>query len=140
MSRHIHKAFPAAGTSLPDAMSFVKTFAGNNGFTKERINEIELALEEALVNINNYAYPGGNGSIAIDCFSDGNGRMTLEISDSGIPFDMTAAKEPDITSTARDRKVGGLGILFIKKLINTVRYSRIHDRNVLRLEVYKEKP
>ncbi|OPY90636.1 MAG: Serine/threonine-protein kinase BtrW [Syntrophus sp. PtaU1.Bin208] len=130
---------PGILDSLYDLMAFVTSHAREQGFSVERIRDIELAVEEVLVNIIKYAY--GNcdqkGSIEITCQpADGRG-FVLEIADSGIPFDITSVPDPDVNADINDRQIGGLGIYFVKQLMDEVRYRREEDRNKLTLVVHK---
>ena len=106
------------------------------GFEEEKISKIELAAEEALVNIFHYAYPERPGDVEMICQVD-RGRFIIEIIDSGIPFDVTAMPDPDVTADIQEREPGGLGIFFIKKVMDEVRYCRENDRNILTLIIQK---
>ena len=96
---------------------------GNKDLIRKKISKIELALEEALVNICKYSYPGEPGNAEVSCKQD-NSRFIIKIVDSGIPFDMTSLPSPDITSSVEQRKIGGLGIFLIKKTVDEVEYRR----------------
>src|SRR5512136_2785190 len=87
------------------------------GFEQGKISKIELAAEEALVNVFHYAYPGAPGDVEMICKEE-RGRFTIEIIDSGIPFDVTAMPEPRVEGDVHERKPGGLGIFFIKKVMD----------------------
>jgi len=94
---------------------------------------INLVLEEALSNIIFYAYNDeGQHDIRIT-LSLTNKLLTIRISDNGLPFDPTSQKQPDITLPAEERPIGGLGILLILKIMDTVHYSRKKNLNVLTL-------
>jgi len=114
----------------------VSDCAKARGFEQEEIRKIELAAEEALVNIFRYAYPERPGDVEVSCKLD-EGRFTLEIIDSGIPFDLTAIPDPDVTAGIQERETGGLGIFFIKKMMDEVRYRRENDQNILTLIIKK---
>ena len=97
---------------------------------------MNLALEEALVNVINYAYPEGtSGLITLDITTsaDADGRhITLTLSDSGAPFDPTARPEADVSDNIDTRREGGLGIFFYTNLMDSVSYRRSDDgRNIL---------
>ncbi len=130
---------PGILDSLYDLMAFVSSHAREQGFSVERIRDIELAVEEVLVNIIKYAY--GNcdhqGSIEITCKAAEGRSLVLEIADSGIPFDITAVPDPDVNADINDRQIGGLGIYFVKQLMDEVRYRREDGRNKLTLVVHK---
>ena len=106
------------------------------GFEEEKISKIELAAEEALVNIFHYAYTDKSGDVEMICQVD-RGRFIIEIIDSGIPFDVTAMPDPDVTAGIQEREPGGLGIFFMKKMMDEVRYRRVNDRNILTLIIQK---
>lgn len=113
-------------------MEAVSECAKEQGFDQKKIGKIELALEEALVNICNYSYPEEPGNAEVSCKQD-NRRFIIEIVDSGIPFDMTSLPAPDVTSSIEKRKIGGLGIFLIKKMVDGVKYRRKGSLNILNL-------
>ena len=107
------------------------------GFEQEKISKIELAAEEALVNIFRYAYPEATGDVEIVCDLDGD-RFTVEIIDRGIPFDVTAMPDPGLDGGDPQREPGGLGILLMRKLMDEVHYRREKGRNILTLIIHKD--
>ena len=114
----------------------VSNCAKAQGFEQEKISKIELAAEEALVNIIRYAYPEGPGDVEMICKMDG-GRFVIEIIDWGIPFDVTAMPDPDVAAGIPERETGGLGIFFMKKAMDEVWYRRENDRNILTLIIQR---
>lgn len=123
---------PAKLENLEPIMASVSGFLKLRGLSGDRIQEIELATEEALVNIFNYAYPGREpGEVEVRCHVEGEDRLMVEFSDSGIPFDVTAPAAPDLDAPLPERKVGGLGIFLIRKMVDEVLYRREEGHNVL---------
>lgn len=122
---------PARMDSLHTFLTRADACAEKLGFSPGRISDLELALEELLVNIINYAYTAEEGPIEMTCRADPHGRLVVEIADSGVPFDMLAYSDPDTSLEIEDRRIGGLGIFFVKKLMDDVRYRRENDRNIL---------
>lgn len=119
-------------------MHFVIRSSRDAGFTEKRVQEIELAVEEALVNIINYAYPEReDGDVEVTCGLDGEGRYIVEIRDSGVPFDVAAQSDPDLGSNIAERKIGGLGIFLIRKMADEMQYKREGEENVLTLVILK---
>ena len=95
--------------------------------------QLNLAIEEAVVNVMNYAYPAGTeGTVCIDA-QVSNGVLQFVISDSGAPFDPTARAEVDTTLSAEERGIGGLGIHIVRQIMDSIDYKRIDGRNVLTL-------
>jgi len=123
---------PAKLENLQKMMRSVCDSAQIQGFARKKIGEIELAAEEAWVNICNYAYPEQSGDVEVIGKADDN-NFIIEIIDSGIPFDITALSDPNITDDVDERKIGGLGVFLMKKMADEVRYRRENDRNVVEL-------
>lgn len=93
--------------------------------------QLNLALEEAVVNVIDYAYPEGEkGEVDVDVKVAGD-SLVFVVSDSGIPFDPTAKPEVDTTLSAEERRIGGLGIHLVRNIMDDVQYERVGDRNVL---------
>lgn len=133
----LHMKLPAKLENLGRWMNGVSECAREQGIDEKEIGRIELALEEALVNICKYSYPGEPGDAEVNCKQD-NGRFIIEIVDSGIPFDMTSLPAPDVTSSIEERKTGGLGIFLIKKMVNDVSYRREGNFNILKLTMKRD--
>ncbi len=118
---------------VPLLARFIDTISEENAMDMEMSKNINLAVEEAVVNVMNYAYPEGTvGEVKIDA-SVTDGLLTLLISDSGTPFDPTVKKDPDINLPAEKRAIGGLGILLVRQFMDTVAYQRTDGMNILTL-------
>ena len=122
---------PAKIENLDNFRQMIAGIAAENGFSDERIQEIVMAAEEALINIFNYAYPETAGSVTVDCRFEDPDRFFIEISDQGAPFDLLSVPEPDLSASVSARQVGGLGVFFIRKLMDEVQYRREGACNVL---------
>jgi anti-sigma regulatory factor (Ser/Thr protein kinase) len=95
--------------------------------------QLRLAVEEAVVNVIDYAYPTGNeGDITIKMTSDGH-ILRFQIVDTGIPFDPTKKEKTDTTLPVEERQIGGLGILLVSELMDTINYEREDGKNILTL-------
>ena len=112
---------------------FVVTVADKVGMEASVAHNVRLALEEVVVNVMEYAYPGQEGEIRVDALFD-NRQLTLVVTDSGSPFDPTAAEDADTTLTAEERPIGGLGIFLTRQLMDTVDYERKDGKNVLTMK------
>ena len=130
---------PAHLEYLPKFIDFVTTCSREQGFEKKRIREIELATEEALVNIFDYAYKEDNGDVEIICKLDDSKRFILEVVDTGIPFNVLSVSSPDITADISERQLGGLGVFLIKEFIDAVQYRHEGNKNILSLIIDKRK-
>ena len=98
---------------------------------------INLALEEAVSNVMLYAYPDQtDGKVFVEYVrsqNDDGEEMVFTISDNGIAFDPTQRPEVDITLSAEDRAIGGLGIHLVRQLMDTIYYERKENKNILTL-------
>jgi serine/threonine-protein kinase RsbW len=132
---------PAKLDSLYESMNFVSSCARELGFSNERISEIELALEEVLVNIFNYAYrdSGLDGNVEITCKLADTQSFVIEIADTGVPFNILSVREPDVSAEIDKRPIGGLGVYFVKRLMDDIKYKREAGKNILTLMVRKTK-
>ena len=118
---------------VPRLNTFIDEVCEANGFDMSATMQINLAIEEAVVNVMNYAYPAGTvGNITIEVKSNGS-EVSFIISDTGTPFDPTAKPEVDITLSAEDRSIGGLGIHLIRQIMDHINYERDNGHNVLTL-------
>jgi len=133
------KKIPARLEYLQKILDLVASCARDQGFDQKKILEIELAAEEALVNIFNYAYKGREGDVEIICKLDNNEKFIIEITDSGEPFNVLSVADPDIHADISERQPGGLGVFLMKKLMDDVQYRYEGNKNILRLIISKEK-
>jgi len=126
---------PAKLDHLHALIDMVSNCAKEQGLGEKRINEIEIAAEEALVNIFHYAYQGQEGDVEISCRVERGRTFIIEIIDSGMPFDPFSVSEPDTTLDVAERQIGGIGVFLIKKLMDEVTYQRDNNKNILKLAV-----
>ena len=95
--------------------------------------KLRLAVEEAVVNVIDYAYPAGQeGDIEVRMMFDGETLKTVII-DSGVAFDPTAKEKADTSLSIEDRQIGGLGILLVRELMDSINYERAEGQNFLTL-------
>lgn len=98
---------------------------------------INLALEEIVSNVMLYAYPGrkdGKVFVEFNEKEDNHSKQLIfTVSDSGVPFDPTKQAEADVSLSAEEREIGGLGIHLVRQLMDEIRYERADDKNILTL-------
>ena len=113
--------------------AFVKHVAESLNIDKSLTGKLRLAVEEAVVNAMEYAYPAGKtGEISVRVTSDRR-RLKFIITDTGIPFNPTEVSLADTSLSAEERPIGGLGILLVRELMDSINYERIDGKNVLTL-------
>lgn len=113
---------------------FIEEIGEEFSLTPDVTFNLNLVLEEAVVNIINYAYPKEHQDLIYLSARLHEGSIVLILTDTGKEFDPTMAPEADITLSAEDREIGGLGIFLIRQIMNEVKYERIEGKNVLTLE------
>lgn len=118
---------------VPILAGFVEEVCEEAGIDMATMMQLNLAIEEAVVNVMDYAYPAGTeGYVLVDAKVD-NGQLHIIITDKGTPFDPTAKADVDTTLSAEERNIGGLGIHLIRTIMDDVIYERVDDRNILTL-------
>jgi serine/threonine-protein kinase RsbW len=111
-------------------------------FSKSDAYKIELASEEALVNVIHYAYRGlEEGQLEVRCkeLASPKKGLSIEIHDWGKPFNPIDAEEVSLVLPGQDleqRQVGGLGIFYMTQVMDEVHYQRVRGKNILRLIKY----
>lgn len=124
--------FPGKFKSLAEIGEFVTRFGEAAGLDAREIYAVQLAVDEACSNIIQHAYGGeGEGDIECTCSIDEEG-LTVVLRDEGCPFDPDEAPEPDLDADIDERKIGGLGLYFIRQLMDQVGFDFTPDEgNVL---------
>jgi len=119
--------------TIPELNAFVDEICEAAGLDMSMTMSLNLALEEAVVNVMDYAYPEGmKGDVTIEAMANDE-KLKFIISDSGKPFDPTAKGKVDTTLPAEDRPIGGLGIHLVREIMDSVNYEYIGGKNVLTL-------
>lgn len=94
--------------------------------------KLRLSIEEAVENVVRYAYDGGIGWLEAGTSLDEDSLvLTIELRDAGIPFNPLEKEDPDVTLSADERKIGGLGIFLCKKMMDSIEYRYEDGNNVL---------
>lgn len=102
------------------------------------VMQLNLAIEEAVVNVMEYAFPDGDKhefTLTAEVEDPkGDAVVKFVLTDDGIPFDPTKEEDPDVTLSAEERQIGGLGIFLVKNIMQSVEYSRVDGQNVLTMK------
>jgi anti-sigma regulatory factor (Ser/Thr protein kinase) len=118
---------------MSEVGAMIESFVQAQGGSREMVHDLAVVLDEVLGNIIAYGYgPSESGDILVRAAAR-DGQIVVEIEDSGRPFDPLTAPAPDLAAPLRERRVGGLGIHFVKKLMDDVVYARVAGTNRLRL-------
>jgi anti-sigma regulatory factor (Ser/Thr protein kinase) len=91
-----------------------------------------VAIEEVFVNVAHYAYPDSTGDMTLHIgFDESSRTVTFRMTDRGVPFDPLKKPDPDITLSAEEREIGGLGIFIAKKTMDSLSYAYENGENIL---------
>lgn len=128
----VERIFDAKVENLQDVLAFVdEQLEGRNCSIKIQM-QIDIAIEELFVNVAQYAYSEGSGRVKISLkWLEDPLRLSITFTDRGIPYDPLAKPDPDITLSARERQIGGLGIYMVKKSMDDMIYERRDGQNIL---------
>ncbi len=114
--------------TIPQLTTFIDEVCEALEFNAGQTMEMNLAVEEAVVNVMNYAYPEGTvGTVQIDAEANEE-RLKFTITDYGAPFDPTTYAKADTTLSAEDRPIGGLGIFMIRQYMDSINYERVKGK------------
>jgi anti-sigma regulatory factor (Ser/Thr protein kinase) len=119
--------------TITQLSELVETVCEEKGLDMALTMNLNLALEEAVVNVMSYAYPDSQGDVKVDIIIDDQKVVSI-LTDSGIPFDPTQKGDVDTTLPAEERPIGGLGIHLVKQIMDKVSYQYVGNQNILTLE------
>lgn len=123
---------PACIENLEPLQEFITACARRHSLPEDRILKLQLGSEEALMNIFSYAYPeNAPGNVTVCCALSDDHNLLISFEDKGPAFDVLSVEDPDTGLSLEERTVGGLGIFFIKKMIDEVWYTRKENKNTL---------
>ena len=127
-----YQTFPAKVEALSDVLGFVDRVLESYECPMKIQTAICVAIEEVFVNVAHYAYGDGEGDMVLGIGFDEKSRdIIFRMSDKGTPFDPLKKPDPDITLSAEEREIGGLGIFITKKTMDTVTYAYENGENIL---------
>ena len=134
-ARGINKIFPAKVEALSDVLGFIEEKLEEYQCLVKAKMAICVALEEVFVNVARYAYGEAEGNVALRIDFDEKSRViTLCMKDKGVAFNPLEKEDPDVTLSAEEREVGGLGIYITKKTMDAVTYAYENGENILTMK------
>ena len=126
---------PAEAAALETVNAFIQEKLESINCPKRAKMQMMLAVEEIFVNISSYAYHPevGLAEVGVDVNGDPS-TVTIRFLDQGRPFNPLEKPDADITLSAQEREIGGLGILLVKKIMDQVDYAYENGRNILTIK------
>lgn len=133
----MRRTFEAKVEKIRSMQEWVLEKIQSLGFSSKEMHKIELALEEAIINVILHGLSGQMGNIEIEV-KILSSSIEIQLIDSSAPFNPLENRELDLEASIEERQIGGLGIHFIKTCMDEVRYERKSDQN--RLTLVKQLP
>jgi serine/threonine-protein kinase RsbW len=134
----MERRIASAWEELPGIVEMVEHFGSEHGLPGQVISDVNVVLDEVLSNIVSYAYEDAKRGEILVRLERRAGDVLVVVEDAGKPFDPLQAPPPNLTGSLETRGVGGLGIHFIRSLMDEVAYARIDGKN--RLSLRKKLP
>ena len=117
--------------SMIPVSEFAKSLTEKLTVVPKVANKVSIAVDEIYSNIINYS----GAELATISYEIKDGRLYMTFTDDGIPYNPLEAEEPDITLSAEERKIGGLGIFMVKKMTESMEYTYEDEKNILSLVI-----
>ncbi|MFP3040558.1 ATP-binding protein [Treponema primitia] len=114
--------------NLDAVLDFINAELDRKNCSMKVQHQIDIAVEEIFVNIAHYAYNPIIGDAIIRIAV--SGEISIEFEDAGKPYNPLEKDDPDITASAEEREVGGLGIFIAKKIMDTLEYRHEDNKNI----------
>lgn len=125
----------AAMENLPKVQELVEEQLEQLACPVKTQMQVDMAIEEIFSNIAFYAYHPGTGSVAVCVEAAENPpAVVITFTDNGVPYDPLARADPDVTLSAEEREIGGLGIYMVKKIMDEISYAYQGGQNILRIK------
>ncbi len=135
------RIFKADKSELYNVLTFIEEQASSS-VDERLLSKLNLVVEELFVNVANYAYkkeglnvPKDEQIVVIDIYNDtDNKNLIISFEDNGVPFDPLQKKDPNMDEYIKERRIGGLGIPLVKRMMDKVYYSYEDNKNILVVE------
>ena len=119
--------------NLPQVTEFIDLQLEKINCELKKQLQLDIAVEEIYINIASYAYDGNEGPSEIIFDTVDNDNVSITFLDSGVPYNPLAKEDPDITLSAAERQIGGLGIFMVKQSMDDMKYEYKDGKNCLTL-------
>lgn len=119
--------------NIPVVTDFLDAALEEAGCPMKTLLQIDVAIDEIFTNIAQYAYEPGTGNALVRFEMEEPNTAVITFIDSGMAFDPTAKEDPDVSLSAEERQIGGLGIFMVKKTMDGMYYERRDGQNILQI-------
>ncbi len=118
-------------TELERVAHEVEAFGEAHGITAKVIFNVNVALDEILTNVISYAYPEGGAHVITVRLAVQAAELVIEVEDDGRPFNPLTVASPDLEEPPAERPIGGLGLHFVRRMMDRLEYRREQGKNLL---------
>lgn len=133
MAPELSMTITASWAELEKLNEAIQDFALQQAWSDESLFQVSLVLEELITNVINHGSTDHHTPQVDIQFVQNGHHLTIDMADTGIPFDPLLKAPPDLEADIDERPIGGLGVFLVRELMDEVLYQRIGDRNQLRL-------
>lgn len=126
---------PASIEKFPKLLTWLDKQCKKAGIPTAYKNKLTIAVEEIFVNISNYAYPPKEGDVEITFGISEKSCVEMKFMDTGVQYNPLEKEDPDITLSAKERPIGGLGIFMVKQTMDEVNYVYENGKNILTIKM-----
>ena len=120
---------------LDAVLGFIDVILEEHNCSMKTQMQIDIAVEEIFVNVAHYAYAPETGDCGIGVdYSEEDNSVSICFTDSGVPYNPLEKEDPDVTLSAEERQIGGLGIFMVKKSMDDMQYEYKDGCNILRIK------
>jgi anti-sigma regulatory factor (Ser/Thr protein kinase) len=120
---------------LNEVLAFVGGCLEETDCSPKAQMQIDLCVEEMFINVASYAYGSEKGDVIIRLEEEKDpSGISIVLVDEGMPYDPLAKADPDVTASADQRQIGGLGIFLVKKTMDDIEYEYKDGKNILTIK------
>ena len=120
--------------NIATVTEFVNAQLEQSGCPPKIQRQIDIAIDELFGNIAHYAYDPNVGPATVRVEVDEEPCVIITFIDNGVPYDPLGKEDPDITLSAEERGIGGLGVYMVKKSMDDISYEYRDGQNILRIK------
>jgi serine/threonine-protein kinase RsbW len=131
---NLHSTLTSELEEIGRLAEIIEAWAEDLDLPMKTVMETNLMLDELITNVISYGYRSEPGHPIDVSISIEGALMTIRLADKAPAFDPLQSETPDVTADIDDRDIGGLGIHFVRKLSQSMHYSRVDEQNVVVLE------
>lgn len=125
---------PAVTANIEKVTDFVNGLLEAADCPPKAMIQIDVAIDELFGNIANYAYGSETGDATVGFEITEDRTVIITFTDSGVPYDPLQKPDPDVTLSAEEREIGGLGIFMVKKTMDDMVYEYAEGQNILSIK------